>query len=418
MKLLNKSILYFILVSVPVLIIAGIASFDMISSAVDETTREIMWSDLEKVKKQVDKFEQPQSLSLGLDQLSSVKPDSTGNTGYKFSERILMDAKEDEPVKHKVLRSYYKSGGTNYLITIVRPALEDDDLIENLIRTLALIIGLLIVAFFAVNIFLSKFLWKPYYNTIEELNRFDLGNGIAFKKETTSTVEFKNLNDNLSQLTQKMQRDFMMQKEFTENASHEMQTPLAVIKAKTEQLMQSSALGSGEMELLMGIENSINRLASLNKSLLLLAKIENRQFHDTADISVKMCLEKVLDMYADFIAEKKLEVAVVADKDTGVKANGVLMEILIGNLIQNAIRHNDFGGVISAHLTDSVLTIRNSGSSLPIDQNKLFDRFKKGDASKESVCLGLAIVRSIATIYNFNVDYKFLDKQHTFILRF
>ncbi|MBK9800057.1 MAG: HAMP domain-containing histidine kinase [Bacteroidetes bacterium] len=175
----------------------------------------------------------------------------------------------------------------------------------------------------------------------------------------------------------KIYSDYQEQKEFTENASHEMQTPLAVIKANLSLLMQSDNLKEDEMNRLQIIENTIKKLASLNKALILLSKIENNQFKESESISIKQFTSKIADNYIDLFQSKNIGLELNLSEDVIVKMNATLAEILLTNLIQNAIRHNIENGKIIIELKQNQLTISNSGESLTIPKEHLFIRLKR-----------------------------------------
>ena len=217
-------------------------------------------------------------------------------------------------------------------------------------------------------------------------------------------------------MTDKIHIDYLQQKEFTENASHEMQTPLAVIKANLTQLMQSTTLSESDMNNLQTIENTTKKMASLNKALILLSKIENNQFKENELISVNKIINKVINNFADLIEVKNIKLNLNLKDDLQLTINPTLAEILLSNLVQNAIRHNVNGGIINIDLMQNKLIISNSGEALTINSNGLFTRFKKNDASKDSLGLGLAIVKSICNIYQLNIDYSYSNQLHTFTL--
>ena len=416
MKLLTKSNLYYLGVIVPLLLVAGVFTFFIIGKAVQENTDESLWNEKEKAEKLLDTFSLKSKMYLSFDLLSSIQIDSSAGKGFKYTDAIKMDVSGDEAVKWRVLKSYYKSHGENYLVTISRPTIEEDDLIENLLQSLMLIAAFVLFAFFVVNWLVSKKLWKPFYSTIGQLNNYDVKRNSALELKNTSTREFKQLNEAVLKMTNKMRKDFISQKEFSENAAHELQTPIAVVKARLDLLVQSPNLKESEMGQLQVIENAINKLASLNKSLLLLTKIENNQFKEVEEIEIGSVVNRMLMMYEDVILTKKISVVRKSDSSLKLNINPMLAEILVGNLIQNAIRHNVVGGEISIEIKEKQFSIGNTGEPLKVEANQLFERFKKNDASKESLGLGLSIVKSIIETCNLSINYSFDNNQHSFTI--
>lgn len=418
MKLITKTILYYLLVSVPLLVAVSVMSYFSINRAVDENLNEVMWNETENAKAQINSFKEPKNVWLSFDSLSGIKIDTNGSKGYGYINLLKMDPEDGEMVEYKALRSYYKSKGTNYLITIMKPKLEKDDLIENLVQTLLITIAFLVLGFFAINWLLSKSLWKPFYRTINQLDKYDIKNHNELNFGQTSTSEFRQLNAAVKKMTDKIRADFMVQKEFTENASHETQTPLAVIKARIDLLLQSPNLKENEMKQLEIIEQAVTKLSSLNKALLLLAKIENNQFKEVEEVDLETVLNKTLLIYEDMIASKNITVNKTIIGPVEIKINSLLADILISNLIQNAVRHNEVNGTINIELSAHTFSIANTGNPLTIEAEAMFTRFKKNDGSKESLGLGLAIVKSIMEAYHYKFNYSYIDKLHTFVMEF
>lgn len=418
MKLITKTILYYLLLCVPLILIAFSISYFLIKRAVNESLNEEIWSKKRKAEELINSFEEPREVFFSIDNLSSIKVDSTNGTGYKYKYLIKMDAEEDEQMWYWELKSYYKSKGVNYVITITEPKFENDDLIESLSQMLLLTIAFLIFSFFILNWIISRSLWKPFYKTINALNTYDIKKGERLQFDEVKIKEFKQLNKTLEEVTTKIRKDYKSIKEFTENASHETQTPLAVIKARLDLLMQSPKLGEDEMSQLQVIERAVNKLSSLNKALLLLTKIENHQFKDVEEVSFNMITEKALANFEDMIASRSISVTKEGATDLKVKMHPLLADILVGNLIQNAVRHNINGGKIGISASENTFTISNTGEPLKIETSRLFERFKKNDDSKESLGLGLSIIKSISEAYGFKVEYVYKNAMHQFSLLF
>ncbi|MGZ3885719.1 MAG: sensor histidine kinase [Bacteroidia bacterium] len=413
MKLIGKTILYYLLISLPLLLIAGYVSYILIRSEVRDGTDESLLKEKAQIEKQIDAAG---GLCNTTDPLSSVTPVASAQSGDVITDTTLLDTAEHEDVHYRMLTGYHKAKGANYRIVIFKPRLEEDELLEGLFSSFLVVIGFLIAAFFVVNWLLSNTLWKPFYRTIETLDAYEIKDQDQAVFGTSSTKEFNQLNRSLDRMTEKIRGDFRRQKEFTENASHEMQTPLAVIKSKLELLLQSPNLGERELNQLLGIEGSVNKLAALNKALLLLAKIGNRQFKETEAVHVEQVVDRLLANYEDFILAKRLSVNKTMNSGLTLEANAALCEILIANLLQNAIRHNYPEGTITVELNASSLRVSNTGEPLSLRPDELFERFKKNDASKESLGLGLAIVKSICDYYGYSVQYSYANNLHTFVI--
>ncbi len=419
MKLISKTILYYLLISLPLVMLAGFFSYNIIRYELREGTDESLIREMEQAERLIKTFKVPHNIMLSTDSLSDIAVINNYHADkFFFTETRMFDKAEEEYVTYRVLKCYTNINNTTYLITILKTTLEEDELLEGLFSGLGLMIGFLVFAFFIVNWLLAKLLWKPFYVTLDHLNTYEIAHHKPHAFSAAKTKEFDQLNKSLNKMTQKAFNDFKQQKEFTENASHEMQTPLAIVQANLELLMQSSHLKEEEMNQLQAIENTIKKLGSLNKALLLLSKIDNNQFKESEKINLVDVINKALNNYQDLIQAKNITLDVYFNNDLFLVVNPALAYILITNLLQNAIRHNHEGGKISINLMIDTLTISNSGEALTINENDLFVRFKKNDSSKESLGLGLSIVKSITALYNFKIEYKYIHHLHTFIVKF
>jgi signal transduction histidine kinase len=418
MKLITKTILFFLLISLPLLVIACVYSYKMINAEVKDGTDEALYREKLNLQNLIKELDKPRNLYLRSDSLTSIVILPEKNAVNAFSDTVIYDKLEEENLRYRLYRAYFFYNGTHYLISCTKPTLEEDELKEGLIDSFILVFGFLLLSFFVVTILLSKTLWKPFYKTIEQLNKYDINNEAPVVFDKASTKEFKRLNEALSRMTEKIFSDYRRQKEFTENASHELQTPLAVIKTKLDLLIQSKKLGEEELEFLQGMENSVQKISSLNKALLLLTKIENKQFKEHKAVNLKAVIEKVTENYSDLFQEKKVTLTSVLNENVVVDMNPALADLLISNLMQNAYRHNKENGSIEIELNNHKLIVSNTGEPLQIKPEELFVRFKKNDASKESLGLGLSIVKSIAIVSGYKIEYTYSGGKHNFIVIF
>ena len=231
-------------------------------------------------------------------------------------------------------------------------------------------------------------------------------------------TEFTELNDAVSIMENRVSQDYDEIKNFTENASHEIQTPLAIIKSKLELLSQSESLKEEQMDTIQSVSEAANRLSKLNQSLILLTKIDNRQFHENEEINLGDLINKHLGNFEELIAAKDITVRKNINRNTGLTMNETLAETLISNLITNAIKHNTDHGFIEILLSKTALSVSNSGAALHSDPAELFERFKKDKVSSESLGLGLSIVKKICEKYGFEIQYKYADLIHTTTITF
>ena len=317
-----------------------------------------------------------------------------------------------------MLTSVIKSTHGNYLVKIWLSTVDNDELVHTMLTWLAVILVLLFLVFFCINWYVSRTLWKPFYQTVEVLQSFRASDKQKPALQNSSITEFSELNNSAMGMMQKMQTDFKNQKQFTENASHEMQTPLAVIRNKIELLVQSENLNKTESELILSIDDAASKLSRLNKSLLLLSKIENRQFAEQDNVSLTNIIDESLALFEEHIAEKNITIAKNIIYNKVLRINPDLCMVLVNNLLQNAIRHNIQNGVVEINLDEKKLAVINTGNPLPINADKIFERFQKNPASPESTGLGLAIAKEIAEASDFSLHYKYVPNKHVFEIVF
>lgn len=413
MKLISKTIVLYLAISVPLLLIAGCISYIMIRAEVREGTDESLLEEMETTEQMISRSSVNCMVGDGMSTITEIaKP----RWGFSFSDTVMFDKSESESIDYRLLKSYFNHNGKSYRIVIARPYLEEYELLEGLFSSFLVMIGFLILAFFAMNWFLSTTLWRPFYRTIDLLESYEVSKPAEKNFGSSSIEEFDKLNRALDKMTETIRNDFLRQKEFTENASHEMQTPLAVIKSKLELLMQSPKLGEEEMGRLQGVEAAVSKLASLNKALLLLARIDNGQFSEKQKVDMEQVVDRLLNNYADILSAREIKLSKLVKAPMHLEINPVLADILVGNLLQNAIRHNIDKGTILITVDKSSFSVANGGLPLAVGPAELFERFRKGNASTESLGLGLAIVKSITEYYGYSINYSYEDHLHKFTL--
>jgi len=265
---------------------------------------------------------------------------------------------------------------------------------------------------------ISKVIWRPFYDNLNALKSFSLHNERGIELQDSGIFEFKELNQSITELSKRVKSDFNLLKSFTENASHEIQTPLSIIQVKLEEALQLRDLPEHHAQLLNEAFSSTQRLSRLNRSLLFLTKIENQQFELSPLVAIPEILERVFEQHEDVILAKGLSVDVVSTSPLSLSGNVFLIESLLSNLIGNAIKHNKEGGLIRISWSDADFTIANSGAPLSVDPMGLVERFAKADQTSPSLGLGLAISKSICEVHNWDMRYTAENDVHSIRIEF
>jgi signal transduction histidine kinase len=335
-----------------------------------------------------------------------------------FSSPASFSPEEKEEITNRQVVFPIQVAGKNYTVIISKSEEATEDLIQLiLLLTLALVVLLLLVLF-TVNRFLLNKLWRPFNTTLQELKQFNLSNNAPLRLEKTSINEFSDLNEAVTVMSSRVSQDYRSLKEFTENASHEMQTPLAIINSKLDVLIQDETISEYQMRQLQGIYDALDRLTGLNQSLLLLAKIENNQFHEKEAILPDQVIRQKLSQFEELIESKKLHVVTDLQPIT-IQYNKQLIDILAGNLLSNAIRYNREGGAINITLGAGSLQVSNDSDIPALDGERIFQRFYRHNATKpDGNGLGLSIVKQICDMAGYTVDYAFHNGRHQFTIYF
>ena len=337
---------------------------------------------------------------------------------YTLKDTLIYDTIQNRDVHYRFMRVSDNSKQRGYTVGILHPLRETRILINAIVKVMFIMFMSLLLILISINYFISRRLWFPFYGTIRAIRNYDVKNKEAMTFPQTNVSEFEQLNNVLHSMSDKIKHDFFNLKEFTENASHEIQTPLAIIKSKLELLVQSENLGPAELESIQSIDQAITRLSKLNSGLLLITKIENNQFENREQVALPKLIERTLETFEEFTDHKNITITTDIQYSLEILINNTLAEILITNLINNAIKHNIEGGFIKILLTRKSLSITNSGNRLDENPNELFSRFKKLSNRSDSLGLGLAIAKKICDFYQVKIAYTYHEKEHSVILYF
>jgi signal transduction histidine kinase len=282
----------------------------------------------------------------------------------------------------------------------------------------SLILVLLVIGLFLINRRVTQGLWKPFFQNLRKLRQYDLTQQGSVRLEDNSGIkEFDALTDVVSSLMEQVKNDFQTLKEFNENISHEIQTPLAIIRNKMVLLMESQNLNEKEQRWVESSYQEANKLSRIGKSLTLISRIENQEFTRLRPVDFRPLIENILHNMEEIISFKDLTLT-TSLQPVRVKCDPILANILFTNLIKNAIQHNFTGGHIKITLEDKRLIIENSGKILGVETTQLFKRFARDKNAENSLGLGLAISKKICDLYAFQLDYQERQGVHTFSLFF
>ena len=418
MRLVNKITLLYVVLMLFVFIIGGILTFQMVKNVVRQETDYTLYLDTQLVIQSISEGNPISALEnakISIDELPMSMEEM--NRGI-FVDTMMMHRfhKTLEPFRKRT--STHKINDKHYKITISDVFIEQRDMSEGVIHTMVRLFIILSAIFLIFSLFFSKWLLAPFHETLKYIRQFN----IRSKKTTTlpsnGITEFDELNRFVSTMTSKAKKDYASLKEFSENASHEMQTPLAVVQGKLELLQGSDVLREKELILIGESQKAVSRLSRLGQALALITKIDNKEYISTVKINFSAVVDEILSSYQDLASLINISISQKITPDIKLNIDDALAEIMIGNLVKNAVQHNVEDGWIHVDLVKDKLMVRNLGKPNTTPTSELFDRFKKDNQTSDSLGLGLSIVKQICDLHEFKVEYTCENNDHEIIVHF
>jgi len=369
----------------------------------------------------------------------TVLPDDGRTKKDIFITEPVFSEHEKGYIPYRFLYSPVQIEGEKFILTIRLNIYESRKILQSSALLQFLLFILLITGMTIVTRLIHRKLWNPFYKTISQTEQFNIRQQEMPPFVPTDTQEFNQLNRAVTTLIENNLQAYKIQKEFTENASHEMQTPLAVLRSKLDLLLQQPNLTKEQLQNIQTLYEASSRLVRMNKNLLLLAKMDNLQFPDTQELNANDLLKELLSFLSEQTVAANITLETqISDSPLFLQANKILLESLFINLLTNAIRHNVPGGKIIVKLEGNRLDIYNTGIAQPLDPSQLFLRFGRmnpsapgsdhfpapasPEASRVTTTqgsgLGLAIVRQICSLYGWQIDYGYELELHRFRVKF
>ena len=411
MRLIFKFTLLFLLVSLGVFFLGGVLTYQIVKKEIDEEQERFLLERLEGFTRWIEKR---QPTEPWVRDKVQVYPLSGVNTESEvvFSDTVVMHSTLERLEPHFKLDVTKEINGRYYQISMVDLIVEQDDIVESVRESMIKFYLLLTIVLLAVGGVAGIVLFRPFNNTLDKIKGFELDQSQPLEFEKSGTIEFNRLNSFLQEMTVKIQSDYQSLREFTENASHEIQTPLTNAIGKLELLLASANLSESDTDKVIGILGSLKHLSKMSQSLNLLTKIDNREFENIGEIDFSQKLADAIDNFKELAELKSIQFETEIQDRVMVLMDPTLTTILINNLLSNAIRHNVEHGYIKTFLDKKRFVISNSGPKPEVDPEALFERFRKDKQIGEGLGLGLAIVRKICDFSGFQIGYTYQDEAH------
>jgi signal transduction histidine kinase len=415
MKLLNRAILYYSLAMLLAFGYTGMILYTSIHHLVLKQVTESLLREKDIIRDQIEFADTvPDFSDLFNHQIEVTIYKHKVVKSQNIIDTSLYDTLNQRQMDYRYLvYTDNTSDNKGYMISTSKSIENEKSLLYEILGIIVILFAVLSLLLIIIIISISHRLWGSFYVTLSNIRKYDIKTSQEFVPVATGITEFAQLNEVLKTLTEKIRSEYLNLKEFSENASHEIQTPLAIIRMRIEQILQSPDINDELAEHLISMGQSVSKISRINQALSLISKIENNQYPDTSVVSLNQKIEGVLSQFHDFIVSRKLNVQFDADEQVEIQMNPDLSDFLFSNLLGNAIKHNVDKGWIKIALNRKELILRNSGKDPGVDTNQLFFRFKKAEHSTDSPGLGLAIVKKVTDLYEMKISYEYSDSVHT-----
>ncbi|ERJ60985.1 sensor histidine kinase [Sphingobacterium paucimobilis] len=337
----------------------------------------------------------------------------------RFSKEFIYMPYDDEDEPYRVLRTgFYSKEGKPYSLEIRTSTVEEDDYLINLAISLAVLYVVIILSILLINHLVLSRAWKPFRQTLDNLSRYRFGDTSSFETVPTKVKEFEELNKEVKHMIDRNEAVFEAQKRFLENASHELQTPLAITINRLELLMDDATLTESQLVQLSEAKGALHRMVGLNRSLLMLSRIDNNQYVASDLVNFSTLIKSLVDDLEDIASFRDVKFVFQEEvKEFYVNFNRDLAHILLSNLLRNAIKYNTAGGDVLVTIREHEIEIANDSDSGALNPDYIFERFYKGSQDNHSNGLGLSIVRSILERqHQIKLHYRYESGRHSFVL--
>ena len=423
MKLIQKIALRLSMVLIPVIALWAMIFYFVTVEEINDEVDDLLRSYSEQlIAKKLANQELPVADIIAgrhysISQVTEEYADSHPRTKYYDSELYINETDEDEPARF-LKTFFYDAEGRYFELIAAIPTFEKEDLIEAILWWIAALYLILLVTVIVITLAVFQKSIRPLYEILDWLNAYTPGKTQDKLAADTDIYEFRQLEKAVTEATDRSNEAYEKQKQFIGNASHELQTPLAVLGGRIDWMLDNDSLGEENIGELVKMKREVVHISRLNKTLLLLTKIDNGQFPDVMDVNLSSIVQSQKEMYEEIFSRKNIHCSLeMLDSPVVVRMNETLATILVTNLIKNAFMHSPEGGIVTIALDGNGLAVENSGEA-PLDRERIFDRFYQGAKKEGSTGLGLALAKTIADKNGMLFSYSFADGRHRFRINF
>lgn len=348
--------------------------------------------------------------------IQSLTPEEAAESpAVEYGEAEAFLKSQEDFASSRIRSQIFQDNEGNFRkITVSLPTFEQDMLIEHVFWWTMLLFIVLLASVLAIGLVLLNYNMKPLYRLLDWIDRYEPGMQGTKVPSDTDIVEFRKLASAIEHAVTRFETQYEERKIFIGNASHELQTPLAVCSNRIEMMLEHPDMTEALAEEMIKVHRSLSGLIRLNKTLLLLSKIENGQFPQTADVDMNALAKESIELHQEIYDHKNIAAEIDAEDRFVHRIDEQMASVLIGNLVKNAFLYTPSGGTINVTMSKTGFSISNTGNA-PLDKDKVFRRFYQPSGRKEGATgLGLALAYSVCMNNGMDITYDFINDRHIF----
>lgn len=410
MKLINQFTIWYLGISIIVLLIGGVLIFYKLESEIDFEQGKELERQLDNYARRMEFMENPARLKKDRLEIREL-PLEAAQIPFQVNDTLAWHEPLEQVERQVKAGRSYLINGKHYYMSTYNIMIESDDITETVVQTMVAIFLLLLIFIVVTSRLVSKKILQPFHQSLTKINGFTFKENAPLEFEPSRIEEFEKLHEFLRKMSLRLLSDYKIVKEFSENLSHEIQTPIAITSGKLE-LLLNSPINDQQAKWIAAAYQSTQKMSKTVHSLATLAKLENQEFEGNQRLDLSQLIHQSIAGYEELIAIKNIRLHSNIAPEVHIEMHPNMAEMLVDNLLSNAIKHNQNPGYIDIVVSQNQLTIRNSGSQPKTDVVEFLERFKKGNPSSDSIGLGLSIVQQICRIHGFTLDYQFSEGEH------
>ncbi len=331
-----------------------------------------------------------------------------------YSDTTIYISRLEETWRARNKTVIIEADGQLFRLTMTELVEDYLSLRDDIFQTMLPAFILLVVGIVFFNFLMSGYFFRPFNKILEIMRSYKIGQRTELEKVATTTREFNKMQDLFHEMIDRIEYDYQHLKEYTENMAHEMQTPLAVIRNKTDNLIADDELMDVHGATVKTIYEETNHLSRLGNTLNLITKIENGEFDNIFEIDTRPIIEQHVDAIRELAGLKSLSIDTDLTEEHRLEIDPYLLDIVLKNLLRNSVMYGTEEGPIRVTTTGKALEVSNYGPPMEEHPDKLFQRFYRNSDSHGSLGLGLSLVKKICEVSKLQITYQYEEGQHVF----